>query len=321
MNYDVFISHASEDKEQIALPLAKILTRLGLQVWIDEFELKVGDSLRRSIDRGLTETRFGVVILSPNFLAKQWPQFELDALVAREQGQEAKIIIPVWHNITAKEVLNFSPALADRVAISSDNGIEYVAAKIAEAVILKTQTESQKLESRLASELEGRIKSVDSGWSGTREKQHTPSNIFIVHGHDEGARESVSRFVEKIGAKPIILQEQANAGRTIIEKFEDHSNVTFAIVLLTPDDIGYAVSDKSNRNFRARQNVIFELGYFLGKLGRRRFCIMIKGEPEIPSDMHGITYIRIDAANGWQISLAKELKQAGIVIDLNKLLD
>ncbi len=125
MDWDVFISHAWEDKEAVARPLAKALEREGLRVWYDEFTLRVGDSLRRSIDHGLANSRYGVVILSPNFFAKEWPQKELDGLAAREVSGE-KVILPVWHNITADQVREYSPTLADRVAVLSDRGLEHV---------------------------------------------------------------------------------------------------------------------------------------------------------------------------------------------------
>ena len=148
------------------------------------------------------------------------------------------------------------------------------------------------------------------------------SEVFIVHGHDDGAKANVARFVEHLGIKPIILHEQPNRGLTIIEKIEKYSrNAGFAIVLLTPDDIG-ALNDNSNdeSNTRARQNVVFELGYFMGKLGRERVCPLFKGEIEKPSDIDGIVYVPMDNADGWQLKLAKEMKQAGLPIDPEKLL-
>lgn len=132
-DYDVFVSHASEDKADVARPLAALLIQTGLSVWIDEAELKLGDSLRRSIDSGLASSRFGVVILSKSFFAKEWPQKELDALVAREDGSE-KVILPVWHNITANEIARFSPLLADRLGVKTENGLPAVVAAISNAV-------------------------------------------------------------------------------------------------------------------------------------------------------------------------------------------
>ena len=127
--YDIFISHASEDKDAFVRLLAHELTRNGIKVWYDEFTLSLGDSLRRSIDRGLARSRFGVVVLSRSFFAKEWPQKELDGLVAREDGTQ-KVILPVWHNVTKAEVAQHSPMLADRIAVSSHGGVARVVKEI-----------------------------------------------------------------------------------------------------------------------------------------------------------------------------------------------
>lgn len=116
--WDVFISHASEDKDAIARPLATALVGLGVRVWFDELSIEIGDSLRRSIDRGLADSSYGVVILSPAFLQKSWPQHELDGLVAR-QIEEGEVILPVWFNVTRADVLRFSPPLADKLAATA----------------------------------------------------------------------------------------------------------------------------------------------------------------------------------------------------------
>ncbi len=317
MKVDVFISHASEDKEEIARPLAEKLQELGINVWLDEFSLKIGDSLRASIDRGLSEARFGVAIISPHFLAKEWPQRELAALVSKETGTGA-VLLPVWHNISAQEVLEKSPILADRLAVSTERGVEEVAKKLAEAIVLQTQRDniqfSEKIESAVS-----RLSKKEQTKPPTQEVP--PDEVFIVHGHDLGARESVARFIEKIGASPIVLDEQASRGNTIIEKFEEHANVKYAVVLLTPDDAAHSVSDPSDVKFRARQNVVFEMGFFLGKFGRSGLCVLHKGDIEFPSDVSGIVYIEIDSAHGWRIYLARELKKAGVRIDLNRVLE
>lgn len=145
--------------------------------------------------------------------------------------------------------------------------------------------------------------------------------VFIVHGHDEAAKMTVARFVERLGLRPVILQEESSAGRTIIEKFEDSSNVNFAIVLLTPDDLGATRAMASaNLQSRARQNVIFELGYFIGKLGRNRVCALFKEGVELPSDYQGVVYLEMDQSGGWKVALAREMKAAGLYLDLNKAL-
>jgi hypothetical protein len=117
-SYDAFISHATEDKDVVVRPLAEKLRALGLAIWYDEFQLRVGDSLRRSIDRGLAKSRFGIVVLSPSFFAKNWPQYELDGLVAKEMTG-GKVVLPLWHKVSKDEVIAFSPTLADRVALST----------------------------------------------------------------------------------------------------------------------------------------------------------------------------------------------------------
>lgn len=132
--YDVFISHATEDKNEIVRPLASALVSAGLHVWYDEFELRIGDSLRRKIDAGLAKSRFGVVVLSHSFFAKNWPQYELDGLVTREMTGE-QVILPLWHRITKSEVIAQSPSLADKVARSTgDFTIEEIAAEIADVI-------------------------------------------------------------------------------------------------------------------------------------------------------------------------------------------
>lgn len=117
-NFDVFISHASEDKKDVAKPLAELLIENKVKVWLDEFELTIGDSLRRKIDYGLSNSRYGIVILSESFFKKEWPQKELDGLVAKESDGE-KVILPIWHKVTKNEVLQFSPILADKKALNT----------------------------------------------------------------------------------------------------------------------------------------------------------------------------------------------------------
>lgn len=113
--YDVFISHASEDKDEVVRPLALALQNGGLRVWFDEFELKIGDSLRRKIDKGLASSRFGVVVLSKSFLGKGWTNYELDGIITRAVSGE-QVVLPIWHGITKQEVISYSPSLADKLA-------------------------------------------------------------------------------------------------------------------------------------------------------------------------------------------------------------
>ena len=133
-NWDVFISHASEDKEDFVRPLANALTKFGAKVWYDELALKIGDSLGRSIDNGLSRSSFGIIVISPHFLEKQWPEYELRGLVAREM-EGGKVILPVWHNVTKSQVLEYSPPLADKKALSTSNSsVEKIAISLLEII-------------------------------------------------------------------------------------------------------------------------------------------------------------------------------------------
>lgn len=156
----------------------------------------------------------------------------------------------------------------------------------------------------------------------TKIKSNNLNQIFLVHGHDEALKQSVARLLEKMKLNPIILHEQPNEGKTIIEKFTDYSNVPYAIVLLSPDDMAYPKNNKSLIKSRARQNVIFELGYFIGKLGRHRVMILYKQEKdfEFPSDYQGVIYTLIDEHDGWKTKMVKELKNVGYNIDANSII-
>lgn len=149
-------------------------------------------------------------------------------------------------------------------------------------------------------------------------KERDFSKIFIVHGQDEPAKEELARFIEKLGFEPIILHEQASLGMTIIEKIEYYSNVNFGIVLYTPCDLGAKKGD-DNLKPRARQNVVFEHGYLIGKLKRENVCALVKDNVETPNDISGIVYIPMDSNKAWKILVGKELQKAGYKVDLNKL--
>lgn len=152
-------------------------------------------------------------------------------------------------------------------------------------------------------------------------KKENNDKIFIVHGHDELAKSEAARFVDSLGLKAVILHEQINQSQTIIEKFEKHaSEVAFAVVLLTADDVGYAKDNPDSAKFRARQNVIFELGYFSAALTRQKVCVLYKEGVEIPNDFAGVIYTPMDNSGGWQLILAKEMKASGLSIDLNRVI-
>jgi hypothetical protein len=180
--WDVFISHASEDKEEIARPLANILSTKGMKVWLDESEILMGDSLRAKIDEGLANSHFGVVILSPSFFAKHWPQAELDGLVARETNGE-KRILPVWHKLSFEEVRRHSPLLAGKLAARTEEGLKAVAEKVVKSVhrTMKRRADAPIFDGRITKEV---LLSLPNG-------AYLYSNCF---GHDH-----VPAFAKELG--------------------------------------------------------------------------------------------------------------------------
>jgi predicted nucleotide-binding protein len=145
------------------------------------------------------------------------------------------------------------------------------------------------------------------------------SKVFVVHGHDGEPREAVARFIERLGFEAIILHERPNKGRTIITKFrEEAADIGFAVVLMTPDDVGKAEQAVELRP-RARQNVVFELGFFIGALGPERVAALVKGDIERPSDFDGVVYISLDDAD-WHVRLGRELQAAGYKINWNQVM-
>jgi hypothetical protein len=177
--------------------------------------------------------------------------------------------------------------------------------------------------------LQSMIDEVQEYWTETDDGQiahlddstlTTSNRVFIVHGHDDAIRESVARLIEKLDLSPVILHEQPNKGRTIIEKFVDYSDVGFAVVILTADDRGgKAAEPPESYSSRARQNVILELGFFLGRLGRERVCALYENGVEIPTDYDGVVFVPLDKAGAWRLLLGREFRAAGLEIDLNNI--
>ena len=145
--------------------------------------------------------------------------------------------------------------------------------------------------------------------------------VLIVHGRNEEAKEKVARFLMKLQLEPVLLDEQAARGRTLIEKFETQWPVAFVVVLLTGDDVGGPASEPRKLRPRARQNVIFELGFSIAKLNRERVCALYEEGVELPSDFHGVEYKPLDAAGAWKAKLARELHEAGLRFDPLRILD
>jgi len=166
----------------------------------------------------------------------------------------------------------------------------------------------------------GKVKTLVSiQQQGPRAQAAAGNRVFLVHGHNEAALHSCARFIEKLGLPLTVLREEPNQGRTIIEKFIDYSDVGFAVVLLTADDRGGRADQIYEDQLpRARQNVIFELGFFIGKLGRDRVCALYEEGVEVPSDYQGVAFVPLDTRLAWRLELAKEMKAAGLPIDLNK---
>jgi predicted nucleotide-binding protein len=185
------------------------------------------------------------------------------------------------------------------------------------------QTESLALIDTMLEDLElSEFELPEPEWVETGEEPTGPKSdrVFVVHGHDEGMRESVARVLATLGLKPMILHEQPDRGRTIIEKFYDYSEVEFAVVLLSPDDMGYVrEADPDTAQPRARQNVIMELGFFLGKLGRENVVALHKGNVEIPSDFSGVLFTPYVAGGDWPYKLTRELRASGYKVSADDL--
>lgn len=172
-------------------------------------------------------------------------------------------------------------------------------------------------------QLETDIELAASGAEETRSRAAEPGpphRVFIVHGRDAGAKDTVARVVERGGLEAVILHEQPSRGRTIIEKLSDHSNVGFAIVLITGDDVGGPEDGSEDLRPRARQNVVFELGYFIAKLGRARVCVLYEEGVELPTDYQGVVWIPLDADGAWRARVVQELRSAGLTADFDKML-
>ena len=177
--------------------------------------------------------------------------------------------------------------------------------------------------------LESMVEEINDYWQdeidgtpspGQEDRPTATRDVFVIHGRDNGTRETVARFLQKLEFLPIILHEQPSQGRTIIEKFERHVQAAFAIALLMPDDVGALASKASDLKSRARQNVVFEFGYFIGLLGRESVCAIVGNGVEVPSDYDGVVYIKLDDAGAWKMELVREMKAAGLNVDANRAL-
>lgn len=236
-----------------------------------------------------------------------------------EEGLEIndEVLLYRW---SSKVTIFLRTTIGDELAkefssLSGDDEFETLSMKVGllQGILAKAQDDANTPGTE-KTEADAIEQSLHADWpKGTRK-------VFVVHGHDEAAKEATARFLERLDLQPIILHEQSSGGRTIIEKFEKYSgDVGFAVILLTPDDLGAARKEKDKLQPRARQNVVLELGYFLGRLARNRVCALYKGGVELPSDIQGVIYVEMDDAGAWRTKLAQELVEAKCPINLQGL--
>ena len=253
----------------------------------------------------------------------------IDAIPELKNRKRSSPEFEKWRRDTNIAIRNiFGESSSEVKEFPGKNDFEYVSfGEVSEKTRHKYYVE--KLE-KVALLLESMLDQVREYWKEEKEAPELPSDyrvgvkdtvnkVFIVHGRDEGTKDTVARFLEKLDLVPVTLAEKPGKGLTIIEKFEQHTQVGFAIVLLTPDDAGSLQDDENNLSPRARQNVIFELGFFIGRIGRERVCALTKGEVEIPSNYAGIEYIPLDASGGWKQKLFRELGSVGFKVDANQV--
>lgn len=275
-----------------------------------------GDQMRKGIAR-LGRVIDEIKAFDHNALTKRWGP-EQKALEATIEGALASVFghdTVEYRRYLRASTLDHGPVIMSYGGHRDDSheARKYVAEGKAEATQILTSA-IKWLHDEIGDSVESGAANSPTGPIAASSRK-----IFVVHGHDEGARETVARFLEKIGFEPIILHEQASQNRTVIEKIEAYDDVGFAVVLLTPDDEG-RVMDGGPLEPRARQNVLLELGYFMGRLGREKVCALKRGEVAIPSDFAGVVWVAIDASNGWKLALGKELQAAGHTIDWNRVM-
>jgi hypothetical protein len=227
---DVFVSHATEDKEAVARPLALELRQRGLSIWFDEYELVLGDSLREKIDEGLRDARIGVVILSPSFFAKRWTQWELNGLVTRLMAGERNVIVPIWYDVNAEAVREYSPALADLVAARASEGVASISDKI-ERVLRQVEARPQDVDSLLESERSTGSEDVTtaaaSGLAAAREVEYLTEDMRRwIRDRDRVLQAAVARTREEMNARgafhsSIHLAAQAEVRHQALHEYRD----------------------------------------------------------------------------------------------------
>ncbi len=250
------------------------------------------DGMRDLVQVRQTLARYtlGLVLLSPRYLVDSWFVGELTRLLDLDHHLGGRFLIPIL------------------IGDVDDTSIP--------KTLLKRGIIDLRGEKR-DSGLEALIDKIEQRY---RELPKQPAKVFVVHGHDEASREATARFLEAIGLEAIILNDRPSLGRTIIEKFEREANVAFAVVLLTPDDVGTAVREVAEPVSRARENVWIEIGFFIGRLGRNRVCVLKKKGVVTPSDVSGLGYVELDDHGAWKALLVRELRAAQVPLDEAKVL-
>jgi hypothetical protein len=261
--FDIFISHASEDKLLVARPLYRLLRLMGYSIWFDEFELRLGDSLLRKIDEGLSLCRYGVVIISPSFLSKRWPKRELDGLVSREDIDE-KVILPVWHDVEYNDVLKFSPILAGRLAVKSSMGLDKVAKSIASAIKTPKRRQYNDLPNEVVTQIY-----IDACEG---------EELFIEFCRDVVEKGDFLKNVSRSLREGVV---DYNKSRRIIENLsylflQRHLRYLFELVCLDYDEI--QVSDEVIRRMVNRglsENEVIEASHFMPRRASTYLCRLV----------------------------------------------
>jgi predicted nucleotide-binding protein len=356
----VFLSWSGTRSELVARALYDWLPLVlqSVRPWFSGRDINAGARWRSEIARELEESRFAVICLTPENLGASWLHYEVGALA--KSLQSAFLVPYLYgfgpEELPDHPLAQFQAVKADKPdtwklvrtmnRALGNHGMPEERLETLFNVLwptfeirlnqipdtdpvpqldgstqFKSDPAFKNLTSRLSrlEEIIRRLQAIPDEEATSLLTPTPADSVFLVHGHNEGIKETVARFLEKLGTVAVVLQELPNEGRTVIEKFEDFSNVHYAVVLMTADDLG-GLAGGSAQSSRARQNVIFELGYFVAKLGRSRVCVLFQDGVETPSDFSGVLYVRLDQEGAWRLKMARELKTAGIKVDLNKAL-
>jgi len=277
-----------------------ILVRIAhTEAWLEHLHLSLG---------ALAVTVKGTHILGTRLEVKDLPRFRFEHIIGEAEPDQfdpkiriAHIECPIPEKVTEK------------LWVVLSNGSGWLDESHSNATIHPLGPTLNNITSELSRSPTSSGNDIFEALGGSMlsgiDSQNANKNVFIVHGHDDLKKLEVARFVDELGLNSIILHEKPNHGRTILQKFEDYSDVGFAIALLTADDVGAPKEEQTALRLRARQNVIFELGYFLAKLKSHRVCALYEEGVEIPSDYIGVIYIPLDKYGGWKDKLRKELVQ------------